>query len=68
MEGQASERGVVISLEATHQELASQIGTVRELVSRNIARLQAQGFISVNGHEVTILDQAGLEAELSSVV
>jgi CRP/FNR family transcriptional regulator len=51
-------------LSVGHQEIASQIGTVRELVSRNLARLQAQGLISVNGREVTIADRAGLEADL----
>lgn len=56
------------TLSASHQELASQIGTVRELVSRNMARLQAQGFIEVNGREVTIVDLPGLEAELQTVV
>lgn len=58
----------VVSLGASHQELASEIGTVRELISRNLARLQAQGFINVSGREISILDRAGLEAELSSVV
>ncbi len=62
------DRGPVVLLSASQQELASQIGTVRELVSRNLARLQAQGFISVSGREVTILDQAGLEVDLSSTV
>jgi CRP/FNR family cyclic AMP-dependent transcriptional regulator len=56
------------TLSASHQELASQIGTVRELVSRNMARLQAQGFIEVNGREVTIVDLPGLEAELQTVM
>jgi len=55
-------------LGVSHQELAAQIGTVRELVSRNLARLQAQGFIGINGHEVTILNLEGLETELSSVI
>jgi len=67
-EGSPTARGPAISLGATHQELASQIGTVRELVSRNMARLQAQGFIEVNGRDLTILDVAGLETELTSVV
>jgi CRP/FNR family transcriptional regulator len=62
------DRGLVVLLSAGQQELASQIGTVRELVSRNLARLQAQGFISISGREVTILDKAGLEADLSSTV
>jgi CRP/FNR family transcriptional regulator, cyclic AMP receptor protein len=67
-EGRATERGTVFTLSASHQELASQIGTVRELVSRNMARLQALAFIETNGREVTVLDRAGLEADLNSVV
>lgn len=67
-EGRASDRGVVISLNSSHQELAAQIGTVRELISRNLARLQAQSFIEMDGREITILDKEGLEADLASVV
>ena len=67
-EGRQTGQGLVFSLTSNHQELASQIGTVRELVSRNIARLQAQGLIKIDGREITVLDQAGLEAELNSVV
>jgi CRP/FNR family transcriptional regulator len=63
-----SRDGLRFMLGASHQELAAQIGTVRELVSRNLARLQAQGFIGINGHEVTILNLEGLEAEPSSVL
>jgi CRP/FNR family transcriptional regulator len=63
-----SDRGLVVVLSASQQELAAQIGTVRELVSRNLARLQAQGLISISGRELTILDEAGLEADLSSTV
>jgi CRP/FNR family transcriptional regulator len=67
-EGRPSERGTVLSLNASHQELAAQIGTVRELVSRNLARLQAQNFIEMNGRQITILDREGLEADLASIV
>ena len=63
-----SRDGLRFMLGASHQEMAAQIGTVRELVSRNLARLQAQGFIEINGREVTILDLNGLEEELSSVI
>jgi CRP/FNR family transcriptional regulator len=66
-DGQSTDRGVVFALKASHQELAAEIGTVRELVSRNMARLQAQGLIEVNGREITILDKDGLEADLASV-
>ena len=65
---QAKADGRTFALNVSHQELAAQIGTVRELVSRNIARLQAQGFIEINGREVTIRDAEGLEADLSSAI
>jgi CRP/FNR family cyclic AMP-dependent transcriptional regulator len=63
--GRANGGGVTFALGATHQEIASQIGTVRELVSRNMARLQAEGLVQVSGHEVIIPNQAALEAELN---
>ena len=63
-----NEDGLSFTLHASHQELAAQIGTVRELVSRNLARLQAQEFIGITGHEVRILNLVGLEGELSSVI
>lgn len=56
--------GGTFALDGSHQELAAQIGTVRELVSRNMARLQAEGLIAVNGREIRILNRSGLEGEL----
>jgi len=47
----------------THQELASRLGTVREVVSRNLARFRAEGLIRIQGRQLTILDRAGLERE-----
>lgn len=64
--GRPSERGTVIALPASHQELAAHVGTVRELVSRNLARLQVQGFIAVEARELTILDPEGLKRDLAS--
>jgi CRP/FNR family transcriptional regulator, cyclic AMP receptor protein len=58
----------LLTLTGGHQELASHIGTVRELVSRNLTRLQTQGFIRLSGREIEILDEAGLEADLASVI
>lgn len=66
--GRPSGPGVSFTLTISHHELAAQIGTVRELVSRNMARLQAQNLITMNGHELTIIDESALEAELSSDV
>ena len=53
-------------IEASNQELASQIGTVRELVSRNLSRFQAEGLIAMDGKNITIPDLAKLEGELRS--
>ena len=65
-EGKCVDVGIEITLPASNQELASQIGTVRELVSRNLSRLQAEGLIQMNGRSVTIHNLKLLEAELSN--
>ncbi|MBV9085018.1 MAG: Crp/Fnr family transcriptional regulator [Acidobacteriaceae bacterium] len=64
--GQPSAAGPIFELRLSHQELASHIGTVRELISRNLARLQSQGFIQVKGREITLTSQEELESELAS--
>lgn len=63
--GRPRDKGVSFTLTVSHQELAAQIGTVRELVSRNMARLQAESLVTVNGREIIIPDEQALEAELS---
>ena len=50
-------------LPLTHQELASRLGTVREVVSRNLARFRTEGLIRIEEHRVTILNRSGLERE-----
>jgi len=65
-EGKRVAEGVKVTLPASNQELASQIGTVRELVSRNLSRLQAQGLIHIEGRSVIIPNLKALEAELES--
>lgn len=64
--GRQEGAGIVFDLGVTHQEIASQVGTVRELVSRNMARLQAQGLIQSNGREMIIPNLAAFEGELES--
>ena len=65
-EGKRSAAGVEITLPASNQELASHIGTVRELVSRNLSRLQAEGMLQIDGRTVTISNLKALEAETDS--
>jgi len=62
-EGKRKDGGIEISLPPSNQEFASQIGTVRELVSRNLSRLQAEGVLEVDGRSVLIRDLKALEAE-----
>lgn len=50
-------------LPLTHQELASRLGTVREVISRNLRRFQAEGLLRIEKKEVRLLDPAGLERE-----
>jgi CRP/FNR family transcriptional regulator len=65
LEGKRTAAGVEVTLPA-HQELAAQIGTVRELVSRNLSRFQAQGIIKIESRTVVIANLESLEAELQS--
>lgn len=47
----------------THQELASRLGTVREVVSRNLGRFRAEGLLKIDGRQFTIVDREGLQRE-----
>ena len=65
-EGKHTPRGVEFQLPASHQELASQLGTVRELISRNLMRLQAEGLLDVDARQIVVKDMKGLNALLNS--
>ncbi len=62
--GKTTERGIVFVLPSTNQELAAQIGTVRELISRNLGRFQGIGIIRLEGRRVTVRDVKALQAEV----
>lgn len=64
--GTTSKDGVHVELTKTHQDLAAELGTVRELVSRNLSRLQAEGFLEVDGRRIVVKDLAGLRHEQTS--
>lgn len=65
-EGNKTDRGIEFLLPATHQELANQLGTVRELISRNLMRLQAEGLLDVDARQIVVRDLKGLSALLES--
>jgi CRP-like cAMP-binding protein len=66
-EGRQTQRGIEFQLPASHQELASQLGTVRELISRNLTRLQAEGLIDVDARQIVVKDKSGLNALLTTM-
>jgi CRP/FNR family transcriptional regulator len=63
-EGIKTARGIEFQLPASHQELANQLGTVRELISRNLMRLQAEGLLDVDARQIVVKDVKGLNALL----
>ena len=65
-DGKRTERGIEFQLPGTHQELANQLGTVRELISRNLMRLQAEGLLDVDARQIVVKDMKGLSALLDA--
>ena len=65
-EGARNGDKVTVTISANNSELAAQIGTVRELVSRNLSRLQSEGLIELDNRNLTIQSLKKLEAELDS--
>jgi CRP/FNR family transcriptional regulator len=55
-EGRKVEGGIEVVLTESNQEIAAQIGTVRELVSRMLGALRREGLIRVSGRRITILN------------
>jgi CRP/FNR family transcriptional regulator len=46
----------------THQQLADELGSVREIVTRLLRRFGEQGLVSLSREQIEILDPAGLRA------
>lgn len=65
-EGKKTPNGIEFQLPSTHQELASQLGTVRELISRNLMRLQAEGLLDVDARHIVVKDLKALAAQLET--
>ena len=59
----ADDAGVVRN---THQDLATAIGSAREVVSRRLEKLSERGVLQLERGEVRIVDRAGLEAIAAS--
>jgi CRP-like cAMP-binding protein len=57
---QRSGSSVTFELALTHQQIAARIGSVREVVSRALARLQQGGLIQMHGRRISIPDEKAL--------
>jgi CRP/FNR family transcriptional regulator len=59
--GKQTAEGIVINLNENQQQIASRIGTVREVVSRNLGKFQQMGVIRFKGRRIVIRDPQGLK-------
>ena len=50
-----------ISLNVTHQQLADELGSVREIISRLLKGFAAQGLVSLGREQLSITDRDGLQ-------
>lgn len=60
--GNRRDEGLTVSLTQTNQQIAARIGSVREVVSRALSRLQEDDLIILRDRMLIIPDEAALEA------
>ena len=48
--------------ELTHRDIATELGTAREVISRHLKRFEAEGWVALGRGQVSVLDRASLEA------
>jgi CRP/FNR family transcriptional regulator len=60
--GTPAAEGLEATLTLTNQQIAARVGSVREVVSRALTRLQQDGLIALKGRHLTIPDEAALAA------
>jgi len=54
------------TLTATHQNIATELGSAREVISRQLKELESRGLVEVNRGKILIRDVAGLQALANS--
>lgn len=62
--GVRTRQGVEFPLEETNQQIAAEIGTVRDLVSRNLRRLVDRKIIKMERRKVIVLNMDDLEEQI----
>jgi CRP/FNR family transcriptional regulator len=63
--GHQTSRGIQFELLENNEELAARLGTVRELVSRNLGRLHGAGLIEMDRRIIRIPNLAALRDEIT---
>lgn len=58
--------GETMVVDKTHQQLASDIGSVREIVSRHMSDWERRGWVSTSRGQVKIIDRAALASRRAS--
>lgn len=62
--GKGAEAGAATAVRRwTQEEIAAQIGTVREVVARTLRAFAEAGLLRIEGHRIILLDREGLEKE-----
>ncbi len=62
LRGRPTPPGITFELVLTNQQIAARIGTVREVVSRALSRLQQNDLITVDGRRISIPNEAALKS------
>ncbi|MHB8303450.1 MAG: Crp/Fnr family transcriptional regulator [Acidobacteriaceae bacterium] len=57
------QNGVSFSLPLSHTQLASRLGTVREVVTRSLQKLAQQEVLAIHGHRIVILNVKALRVQ-----
>ncbi len=60
--GSRTKEGFDVTLTLTNQQVAARVGSVREVVSRALTRLQHDGLIVIKGRRLSIPDETALAA------
>jgi CRP-like cAMP-binding protein len=55
--------GISFSLPLSHSQLASRLGSVREVVTRGLQKLVQQGIIKIRGHRIVVLNVKALRVQ-----
>lgn len=52
--GKKTEKGMMINLGMTHEEIAAHLGTVREVITRSLSKLQKEGSLKIEDGKIIV--------------